>query len=67
MDMLSTEFLVRYAREYLERAHEEARIERRRPSFRARLSSVLYALAERLEPGISGRYAVAIGMQGKGI
>jgi hypothetical protein len=62
--MLSTEFLARYARDYLERAHEEACIARLRPLFWARLSSVLYALAERLEPGISGRYTVS--MQGKG-
>ena len=63
--MHSTDFLVRYARDRIEQAHDEARIARLSPSFRARLSRALYALAERLEPGIIGRYAVRL--QEKGI
>jgi DNA-binding transcriptional MocR family regulator len=60
LDMHSTDFIVRYARDYLKQAHDEARIARLRPSYRSRLSGMLYALAERLEPGVTGRYAVRL-------
>jgi DNA-binding transcriptional MocR family regulator len=62
--MHSTDFLIRYARDYLQRAHDEARIARLRPSYRSRLSGMLYALAERLEPGVTGRYAVKLREKG---
>lgn len=63
--MYSTDFLVRYARDYLQRVHDEARIERLRPPFRSRLSRTLYALAERLEPKAARGYSVRL--QEKGV
>ncbi len=64
LDMHSTDFLVRYARDYLQRAHDEACIARLRPSYRSRLSGMLYTLAERLEPGVTGRYVVRLQEEG---
>ena len=58
--MHSTEYIVRHARDHLQRAHDEARIARLRPSFRTRLSGALYALAEQLEPGATVRYVVRL-------
>lgn len=58
--MDSTDIAVEHARSRLDRARDQARTMRLHPPLRARLSRGLQEWAERLEPGVSRRYAAAL-------